>query len=175
MREAAGKGDTVSRGSCHDVSFDDLMGRLDHPMYVVTTTDGTRTAGCLVGFATQCSIDPPRFLACVSERNHTHRVVADASAVAVHLLRRDQHDLAALFGGETGDEVDKLARVAWTPGLDGVPVLDDVAASFDARILARHDLGDHTGLLLEPVTTYDSGAEVLAFDDVRDLEPGHEA
>ncbi len=157
------------------MSFDDLMGRLDHPMYVVTTTDGTRTAGCLVGFATQCSIDPPRFLACISVKNHTHSVVSAASAVAVHLLRRDQHGLAALFGSETGDEVDKLARVPWTPGLDGVPVLDGVAASFDARVLDRYDLGDHTGLLLEPVTTDDSGADVLAFDDVRDLEPGHEA
>jgi flavin reductase (DIM6/NTAB) family NADH-FMN oxidoreductase RutF len=158
------------------VTFDDLMGRLDYPMYVVTTSAGDRTAGCLVGFATQCSMDPARFLVCVSERNHTHRVVSSATALAVHLLPRDRHDLAALFGGSTGDEVDKLALVAWSAGETGVPVLDGHAGAFEGRIIDRYDLGDHTGLLVEPVATYEGArGPLLTFDDVRDLEPGHEA
>jgi flavin reductase (DIM6/NTAB) family NADH-FMN oxidoreductase RutF len=161
--------------------FEELVSRLDYPMFVVTAYDGTERAGCLVGFATQCSIDPPRFLACLSKQNHTHRVAAGATTVAVHVLRRDQHDLAALFGSETGDEVDKYARCAWHDGPDGVPVLDDCAGWFAGTVLARHDLGDHTGLLLAPFGG-DGGGEAgdaagapLTFDQVRDLEPGHEA
>ena len=97
----------AAQDGAQDEAFHDLMGRLDRPMYVLTAAaDGTR-AGCLVGFATQTCIDPPRFLACVSDKNFTHGVATLAERVAVHVLRRDQHDLAALFGGETGDEVDK--------------------------------------------------------------------
>ncbi|HEX8931084.1 MAG TPA: flavin reductase, partial [Actinomycetota bacterium] len=45
-------------------ALDRLVDRLDYPMLIVTAeTDGER-AGCLVGFATQCSIEPPRFLLC---------------------------------------------------------------------------------------------------------------
>jgi flavin reductase (DIM6/NTAB) family NADH-FMN oxidoreductase RutF len=157
-------------------AFEDLVSRLDYPMFVVTAYDGTERAGCLVGFATQCSIDPPRFLACLSVRNHTYRVAMHATTVAVHLLRAEQRDLAALFGGETGDEVDKFARCAWTPGPDGVPVLDGCAGWFAGRVLDRLPLGDHTGLLLDPFAgNVAAFGDVVRFAHVRDLEPGHDA
>ena len=38
--------------------------------------------------------------------------------------------LAELFGGETGDEVDKFARCAWHEGPEGVPMLDGCANRF---------------------------------------------
>lgn len=157
-------------------AFHDLMGSLgSSPMYVVTAYDGTTRAGCLVGFATQVCIDPPRFLACVSDKNHTHRVAALADTVAVHVLRRDQRDLAALFGTETGDEVDKFARCAWTPGPGGVPVLDGCLGWFAGRVLDRCGFGDHTGLLLDPFDGRAGAGAALMFDDVRDLDAGHEA
>jgi flavin reductase (DIM6/NTAB) family NADH-FMN oxidoreductase RutF len=50
-------------------------------MFIVTAVgrDGER-AGCLVGFATQCSIQPPRFLACISRENRTFDVVTEAES-----------------------------------------------------------------------------------------------
>jgi flavin reductase (DIM6/NTAB) family NADH-FMN oxidoreductase RutF len=158
------------------VTFDDLVGGLDYPMFVVTAYDGTSHAGCLVGFATQCSIDPQRFLVCLSKKNHTHGVAAGSPVLALHLLRKDQHDTAELFGSRTGDEVDKLARCAWTAGPEGVPVLDDCHGWFAGRVLERHNGGDHTVHLVEVVAAGGGGGgAVLTFDDVRDLEPGHEA
>ena len=59
--------------------------------------------------------------------------------------------LIELFGGETGDDVDKFARCTWSDGPGGVPVLDDVAAWMVGRIVERYDFGDHVGHLLEPV------------------------
>ena len=56
--------------------FLDLTGELDFSMLVVTAFDGRERAGCLVGFSTQCSIDPPRYLVCISTANHTARVAA---------------------------------------------------------------------------------------------------
>jgi hypothetical protein len=41
--------------------FDELMGRLDHPMVIVTTVAGDIRAGCLVGFHSQCGIEPPLY------------------------------------------------------------------------------------------------------------------
>ena len=43
--------------------FNDLVGGLDYPMFIATArSERGERAGCLVGFATQCSIDPSRFL-----------------------------------------------------------------------------------------------------------------
>lgn len=156
-------------------AFDDLMSRLDHPMYVLTAADGDTRAGCLVGFAAQVCIEPPRFLVCVSDKNHTHDVAAAAEVVAVHVLSRRQHDVAETFGSLCGAEVDKFARVAWSPGPEGVPVLEGCAGWFAGRVLDRLGFGDHTGLLVEPFAAVVGDGQPLTFDQVRDLEPGHGA
>ena len=156
--------------------FDAFVEDLDYPMFVVTTAHDGRLAGCMVGFTTQASIDPPRMLVCLSVRNHTHRVAEQADLLAVHVLDPDEGPLAELFGGETGDEVDKFARVAWSPGPGGVPLLVECPRRFVGKVLERFALGDHTGFLLEPVWVESrSSGPALGFQQVEDLEPGHEA
>ncbi|MEA2179402.1 MAG: hypothetical protein QOG77_2699 [Solirubrobacteraceae bacterium] len=156
--------------------FQKLALALDPPMFIVTTTDGRERSGCLIGFATQCSVDPPRFLACLSNKNHTFEVAKRAELLAVHLVPSDAKDLAELFGEETGDEIDKFEHCDWHEGPGGVPVLDRCENWFAGRILERLDVGDHRVHLLDPVAADADGDERgLTFRKVRDLEPGHEA
>jgi flavin reductase (DIM6/NTAB) family NADH-FMN oxidoreductase RutF len=157
-------------------TFIALTGRLDYPMLLVTTAAEGERAGCLVGFSTQCSIDPPRFIACLSDKNHTQRVASRADALAVHFLPPDAEALAELFGSQTGDEVDKFARCRWEPGALGVPIIGECRSWFVGRILERHTLGDHVAFVLEPIAAVDGGeSERVTFSDVKHLEPGHEA
>ena len=156
--------------------FQRLVGRLDYPMFVLTARSGAdgERSGCLIGFASQCSIQPPRFAAWVSNKNHTFGVARAASHLGVHALSSAQRDLAELFGGSTGDEIDKFSRCAWHDGPEGVPVLDDVAGWFVGRVIERLDTGDHLGFLLEPVAAEVFDVPNLTFQDVKDLDPGHE-
>ena len=159
-----------------DEEFNAFVTELEYPMYVVTVAAGGERDGCLVGFATQCSIHPPRFLVCMSVKNRTSRIAAAAPILAVHLVAADRHDLAELFGGETADEVDKLAQWPWREGPGGVPILEGVRNLFVGRVLARFDLGDHVGHLLEPIAAQDEGgAEALGFQEARDIDAGHPA
>ncbi|MGW6919617.1 flavin reductase, partial [Kitasatospora sp. NPDC054939] len=56
--------------------FESFVALLDtQPVYVVTAAnDAGQRAGCLVGFAGQCSIRPPRFTVWISKVNHTYAV-----------------------------------------------------------------------------------------------------
>ncbi|SNS11075.1 flavin reductase family protein [Actinomadura mexicana] len=159
---------------------DRFVAGFDYPMFVVTTADpgtGAR-AGCLVGFTTQTSIEPFRFLVCLSRRNRTYRTAEAATVLAVHVLGRgeDQQELAALFGERTGDEIDKFARCSWRPGPEGVPLLSGAPRRMVGRIVERADLGDHVGFLLAPIdVTIGAEAAPLTFRGLPDLEPGHEA
>lgn len=173
--------DRLSSGASGvEVAFDALLASLDVPMFIVTTAavdDGERS-GCLLGFATQSSIDPRRFLACISVENHTARVAARADHLAVHVVPRARIDLAVLFGNETGDRVDKFTECEWTPGPADVPLLDACPARMVGRVLDRHPLGDHTGYLLEPLVVEGRApapGDYVRFQDVKDLEPGHPA
>jgi flavin reductase (DIM6/NTAB) family NADH-FMN oxidoreductase RutF len=155
--------------------FEQLMATLDYPLYVITTAVGDERAGCLMGFATQCSIHPPRFLACISKKNHTYALARRASIFGVHILDKNDAGIAELFGGETGDEVDKFARVTWHSGPSGVPVLDACQRWFAGSVLDHIDLGDHVAFLLEPIEAErDATEEQLTFQRARCIEPGHD-
>jgi flavin reductase (DIM6/NTAB) family NADH-FMN oxidoreductase RutF len=153
-----------------------LVSDLDYPMFIVTVTDGRERAGCLVGFATQCSIDPPRFLICLSDKNRTYRVAQGAEVAVVHLVPAQADGLAELFGSQTGDDVDKFARCDWQPGPAGTPVLDACGNWFAGRVLDRVPAGDHEALLLEPFEAASDGdGEPFTFHRAKRMEPGHEA
>lgn len=158
-------------------AFESLVGLLDYPMFVVTTRAGDVMSGCLVGFASQTSINPPRFLIGLSKRNFTFRVAQDATHLAVHVVSREHIELARLFGAETGDEINKFDRCTWHSGPDGLPILDDAGAWFVGRILNRFEVGDHVGHVLDPIAGRAPGefTDFVTFADVRDLTPGHEA
>ena len=51
-----------------------LCESLDGPMAIVTAFDGRERSGCLVGFHTQCSIAPSRWIVCISKKNHTYGI-----------------------------------------------------------------------------------------------------
>jgi flavin reductase (DIM6/NTAB) family NADH-FMN oxidoreductase RutF len=157
-------------------SFNRLVGALHYPMFLVTTTDGRRRAGCLVGFAGQSSIDPPRFTVSLSKRNYTHAVATHGDRLAVHVPTPRNRDLAELFGSVTGYREDKFRRCAWKPGPGGVPLLTDCPQWFVGTITDRFDTGDHEAFLLEPTDVHErAGAGQLDFQDVLDIEPGNEA
>lgn len=158
----------------HPSAFAELVAGLDYPLYVVTTATGGERSGCLIGFATQCSIHPPRFLACISRRNHTLGVARRSAVFAVHVIEERNKDLAELFGGETGDEVDKFSAVRWHE-VHGVPVFDDCNRWFAGSILQQIDFGDHVGFLLAPLDSgTDGAASQLTYQQARDIDPGHQ-
>ena len=158
-------------------AFHRLVGGIDYPMFIVTTEAGGERSGCLVGFVTQGSIDPPRMVVMLSKNNHTFRVASGAGELVVHFLHEGNRELSELFGEETGDEIDKFELCAWSyPHGVAAPVLEGTRGFAAGRILQRLDAGDHVAHLLEVTAAevYDDGPQ-LAFSMVRDMTPGHEA
>jgi flavin reductase (DIM6/NTAB) family NADH-FMN oxidoreductase RutF len=158
-----------------DSAFGKLVSELDYSLFIVTAARGGERAGCLIGFASQVSIHPPRFLACLSVKNRTYRLAREADTLIVHPVPEEADYLARLFGGETGDEVDKFSQCAWAPGPGGAPVLSDLANWFAGRVLERIDFGDHVGFLLEPGEVHAGDSqEPFTFRRGRWIDPGHE-
>lgn len=155
--------------------FERLVGELDYSLFIVTAGSGEERSGCLVGFASQVSIHPQRFLICVSVKNHTFGVARRASVLVVHFVPEHAEELALLFGGETGDEVDKFAGCQWREGPEGTPVLTELEDWFVCHVLQQLDFGDHWGFLLEPIDgeAHRSGSP-LTFRRAKWIEPGHE-
>jgi flavin reductase (DIM6/NTAB) family NADH-FMN oxidoreductase RutF len=160
-------------------AFTRLCLSLDFPMGIVTAFDGHHHSGCLVGFHTQCSITPRRWLVCVSKLNHTCGVALRAHWLVLHLLRNDQHALAELFGGVTGDAIEpheKFDYCAWRPGPHETPILEG-CDWIAGRVIERFGGGDHMMFLID-ITEHGeehAPAPQLGSKAVRDIHPGHPA
>lgn len=153
----------------------ELFDLLNPVLLVATVDDGEERGGCLVGFSTQCSIEPGRLLVCLSMVNRTYAIARRARSMAVHALGPRQRDLASWFGGTTGDEVDKLDGVPVREGVTGAPVLTDCVGWMEGWIEGRVPLGDHVGYVLAPVAgaVGERQRSVLRLADVAGLRAGH--
>ncbi|MDX6200145.1 MAG: hypothetical protein QOJ79_3296 [Actinomycetota bacterium] len=158
-------------------AFDALTSSLEYPMFIVTAAaDGERN-GCLVGFATQCSMDPPTLLVCISKANRTFNTAQRSTSLVVHYLGVEDEALARLFGESTGDEEDKFAKCSWSPRPDGTPVLDGCRGWVSGDVVSRTDVGDHMAMAVRITTAevQDDRAGQLGFQRVKDFDPGHPA
>jgi flavin reductase (DIM6/NTAB) family NADH-FMN oxidoreductase RutF len=160
--------------------YDELVGSTDPVLLVVMAAAGDQRDGCLVGFHSQCGIEPRRHALWMSKANRTTRLVSDerCTHVGVHLLRADQHELARHFGAVTGDEVDKMAGVAVTPGPAGTALLSACTNGFVARKVRLTEVdADHLCLVVEPTEVFGASGrppiEWLHQSQVSDLVAGH--
>jgi flavin reductase (DIM6/NTAB) family NADH-FMN oxidoreductase RutF len=158
-------------------TFDALVAAMDPAMIVVTAASGEERDGCLVGFHSQSSIQPPRYTVWLSVENRTYRLAQSATHLAVHALSASHHAVAEHFGGMTGDDVDKLAGVEWTEGPGGVPLLDAVPTRVVGRIVDRLTAGggDHVAFVLEPLRADGELEHPFRLSDASDIDPGHPA
>ena len=150
---------------------------LDVALVVVTVAARGRRDGCLVGFHSQASIEPFRYSLWLSKANLTYELALFADVLAVHFLQEGDEDLAALFGGHTGDDVDKLSGCATTTGPGGVPLIERCANRMVVRTVATLDAGgDHVCFVTSPESVA-AGAPFapLRLGEVDGLSPGHEA
>jgi flavin reductase (DIM6/NTAB) family NADH-FMN oxidoreductase RutF len=148
----------------------------NYPLYVVTARAGDELSGCLAGFVTQSSMDPVRFLVCISKSNHTFGIAQGSVGLGLHLLGSDQREIASLFGEQTGDLIDKFAALRWAPGVTGVPILSECAAWVEGRVIDRMSAGDHEAFLMAVADGGDgTHPGRFMFTDATDFEPGHPA
>jgi flavin reductase (DIM6/NTAB) family NADH-FMN oxidoreductase RutF len=163
-------------------AFEALMASIDPPMYLVTARSAEgEPVGCLVGFASQVSIHPPRFAVLMSRVNHTFAAAMSAEHLVVHLLRRDDGDLARRFGEETADALpdggaDKFEGLRVVDGPGAAPVIEGLDW-FGGRVFARYDCGDHVAVVLDPEggAAHRTDEPAFGLRDASGMAPGHPA
>ena len=117
-------------------AFEGMVGELEYPMFIVTARAGDEPLGCLVGFTTQASIDPPRFIACLSHNNRTYRLGRDARRWASTPCPPTRRIWRSCSAARPATSTDK-SRAAPGTRAEGVPVVDRCANWFVGRVLAR--------------------------------------
>ncbi|MDX3751732.1 flavin reductase family protein [Streptomyces sp. AK08-02] len=111
-------------------------------------------AGFTATSFTSASLEPALVSFYLSTTASSAPAVRAAPVFAAHVLGVDQQELAERFA-RSG--VDRFAGVSWSPGPEGVPLLEGVPAWLTARPVLRQEIGDHL-LVVGQVTAAGGGA-----------------
>jgi flavin reductase (DIM6/NTAB) family NADH-FMN oxidoreductase RutF len=136
-----------------DTAAATLFAWLDREVWLVTARAGGRAGGLIATFVTPASITPdlPRLLVGLAKSHHTHGLVEESSAFALHLLGEQHLDWVWRFGLASGHDHDKFDGLTFRSGTTGSPLLDDAVGWLDCRVESRMDTGDRTVYLAEVV------------------------
>lgn len=121
-----------------------VFGLLDREVWIVTSAAAGRRGGLLATWVSQASIDPedPLVVIALAVNHHTKELVERGGAFGLHLIARDQIELAWQFALGSGRDRDKLAGVDQAPRATGVPILADCLAWLDCQVIDRHEAAD---------------------------------
>jgi flavin reductase (DIM6/NTAB) family NADH-FMN oxidoreductase RutF len=137
-----------------------LLRHLTLPVAAITTSAAGRRNGLIVNSAQRASLVPhlPRISLYISKTNFSHDLVYASGLFGVHLLRTDQWDVIRALGLRSGRDVtDKLEGLSTRMGATGIPMLSDVHAGFECRVVNAMDAGAAT-FFLGDVVDVQSGA-----------------
>lgn len=114
----------------------------------------TATSVCSV------SLEPPLVLVSIDQAANTHLGIESAGAYAVHLLARDQEELAQRFARE---DPEKFRGLEVEERVTGAPVLTAALAYLDCAVEREVAAGDHTLFLgrVEAADVRPEGGEPL--------------
>lgn len=116
----------------------------------VAIVTGRKPDGAPVGVTanslTSVSLEPPLLLWCLANRSRNLEAFAMGSAFAVHVLSRDQAEVALHFARSAGDKFAGRFQVGQsaTP-----PVIEGTLARIECRVASLGVAGDHTIILGE--------------------------
>lgn len=129
-----------------DAQLCESLNCLSYGLYLVTSADGTHRNGLIVNTCFQVSAEPAKVAVCVCKQSFTHELISNSNVFSIMPLEQ-QTPLIFIgnFGFRTGRHFDKFAKVPFSTGPNGAPVVKEHTLScIEARVEKAVDVGTHT-------------------------------
>lgn len=125
------------------VFFRQVMGHFATGVTVVTTNNSGIIGGLTVNAFCSLSLDPPLVLVCVDLSSSTLPLIRASKCFAVNMLTDKQEAISRCFATPSTDRFERFCDVSYHTEATGAPILDDVLAFIDTRVVAEYPGGDH--------------------------------
>lgn len=114
-------------------------------LYLISTKDGDRAAGCVVNTLVQVTSKPPRVCVAINKDNATAQAVTRSGRYVATVLAQDATmELIGAFGFKSSLEIDKFADFVTAVDAAGVPyVAEQAVARFSVKVAETVDVGTH--------------------------------
>jgi flavin reductase (DIM6/NTAB) family NADH-FMN oxidoreductase RutF len=123
--------------------FRQVMGRFTTGVTVTTTSNNGFLAGLTVNSFCSVSLNPPLVLVCIDLKSTTLEHFRDSKILAVNILTEKQEQWSRGFATNSPERFENFCNAPYHTAATGAPIIDNVLAFIDARIIAEYPGGDH--------------------------------
>ncbi len=144
--------------------FRQVMGCFATGVTVVTTRSQGEVGGLTVNAFCSVSLNPPLVLVCIDNNSNTLPLFRASKLFAVNMLTDKQEDLSRGFATNNKERYENFYNASYHLAATGAPIIDDVLAFVDTRIVAEYPAGDHT-IFLGQVEAMGTEGKVVFVND----------
>lgn len=120
----------------------DVLNNLSYGVYVVTTRDNDKPAGCIVNCVMQITYDT--LCISVNHENYTNLCIDKSKKFAVSILGEHVADnIIPTFGFSSGREVNKFETIK-TIKIDGLDIIEDSVGYIICELVDKFETETHT-------------------------------
>lgn len=122
-------------------TFRAVLGRFATGITIVTGRDEQGVDhGMTVSAFSSVSLNPPLVLACIDHGATMRPLLDTLTNIGINILSEGQEAISRRFSAK---DIQRFDGLGYTRGASGVPLLEDALAHMEARIIDRHEAGDH--------------------------------
>ena len=140
--------------------FRNVIGHFASGVTVITTRYEDVNYGLTASAVSSLSLDPPMVLACINKRTGTSTAISNAKIFAMNILREDQQAIARQFATP---HPDKFRETPIVFGELGVPLLSNILATIECRVVGEVTGGTHAVFLAEVQAAHAEEGMPLAY------------
>jgi flavin reductase len=145
--------------------FRDALSSFVTGVTVITSQGADHPYGMTANAFSSVSLDPPLILVCVIQGTEGSESIQTNGVFAVNVLAAEQEPISRYFASRDRPRGwESFRQISHSRAASGSPILDDVVAYLDCRLVAAHEAGDHVIFVGEVMALgRDPGAEPLLF------------
>lgn len=128
--------------------------KITYGFYIVTTRkvanemstrDEDYIAAGTVSWVSQGSFEPPLVTVAIKKQSDLHETIEKSRIFAINIVGKDQKEMLSHFAKESKIEGHKLDGYGFTDGeYTGAPILNDVPAYIECKLIEDITIGDHS-------------------------------
>jgi flavin reductase (DIM6/NTAB) family NADH-FMN oxidoreductase RutF len=128
-----------------------VLRMIPYGLYVLTGESGSGVAAATVNWVTQASFAPPLVAVGVKADSGAHAVIKESGAFALNMLGKGQQAIAFTFFKTAEKQGATISGEPYRTGSTGAPILTNLPAYVECRLIATVEKGDHAVFVGEVV------------------------
>lgn len=123
--------------------FKQAMRRLASTVAIITSGTGEAWTGMAATAVMSVTADPPTLAVAVNRNASLSPILSEHGQFCVNLLAERHSELVGIFSGAAKGAA-RFAKGRWTTSAEGLPLLEDAAASMVCTTIDTLDVATHT-------------------------------